>query len=242
MPEGEPLQRIQPNQPATTMKKITSLLAVSLACIGLQSASAAIILTAKFDNSFDNALTAPFVGNATLSYLAGSPLSDGVYAWNSFSGLTFSATFPGLPVTFTQAHLLSTDVYVAVVGSNFFFANPNSASNSPFGGSADFSNGSYIFTNEPIDNVSLTSTFRGTSFTYPLYQIWDAFDATNIFYMGTYGADRQSATTGGGGGDPSAVPEPGQVAASLLLLGGIGGYVFVKRRKAAKPALVPAAA
>lgn len=30
---------------------------------------------------------------------------------------------------------------------------------------------------------------------------------------------------------PSAVPEPGQVAASLLLLGGIGGYVFLKRRK-----------
>jgi len=31
----------------------------------------------------------------------------------------------------------------------------------------------------------------------------------------------------------SAVPEPGQVAASLLLLGGIGAYVWVKRRKAA---------
>ncbi len=27
------------------------------------------------------------------------------------------------------------------------------------------------------------------------------------------------------------VPEPGQVAASLLLLGGIGGYVFIKRRR-----------
>jgi hypothetical protein len=34
----------------------------------------------------------------------------------------------------------------------------------------------------------------------------------------------------------SAVPEPGQVAASLLLLAGIGGYVWMKRRKAAKPA------
>jgi hypothetical protein len=45
-----------------------------------------------------------------------------------------------------------------------------------------------------------------------------------------------------GGGGSAAVPEPGQVAASLLLLGGIGGYAFVKRRKAAKPALVPSAA
>lgn len=42
--------------------------------------------------------------------------------------------------------------------------------------------------------------------------------------------------------DPTAVPEPGQVAASLLLLGGIGGYAFVKRRKAAKATLVPVTA
>jgi hypothetical protein len=42
--------------------------------------------------------------------------------------------------------------------------------------------------------------------------------------------------------DPTAVPEPGQVAASLLLLAGIGGYVFLKRRKAAKPALATVAA
>ena len=34
------------------------------------------------------------------------------------------------------------------------------------------------------------------------------------------------------------VPEPGQVAASLLLLGGIGGYVFIKRRR--KPAVATA--
>ena len=40
----------------------------------------------------------------------------------------------------------------------------------------------------------------------------------------------------------AAVPEPGQVAASLLLLAGIGGYVFLKRRKAAKPALATVAA
>ena len=46
----------------------------------------------------------------------------------------------------------------------------------------------------------------------------------------------------GGGGGTAAVPEPGQVAASLLLLGGIGGYVFLKRRKAAKPAVAPIAA
>ena len=41
------------------------------------------------------------------------------------------------------------------------------------------------------------------------------------------------------GPESAAVPEPGQVAASLVLLAGIGGYVFLKRRKAAK---APAAA
>jgi hypothetical protein len=35
---------------------------------------------------------------------------------------------------------------------------------------------------------------------------------------------------------PTAVPEPGQVAASLLLLGGIGAYYFVKRRRKSAPA------
>ena len=34
----------------------------------------------------------------------------------------------------------------------------------------------------------------------------------------------------------AAIPEPGQVAASLLLLASIGGYVFLKRRTAAKVA------
>jgi hypothetical protein len=35
---------------------------------------------------------------------------------------------------------------------------------------------------------------------------------------------------------PAVVPEPGQVAASLLLLGGIGAYYFVKRRRKSAPA------
>ncbi len=36
--------------------------------------------------------------------------------------------------------------------------------------------------------------------------------------------------------DPVPIPEPGQVAASLLLLGGIGAYYFVKRRRKSAPA------
>jgi hypothetical protein len=54
-------------------------------------------------------------------------------------------------------------------------------------------------------------------------------------------AGEVSALYAAGGSDPSSVPEPGQVAASVLLLSGIGGYVFLKRRKAAQAA-TPAAA
>lgn len=40
----------------------------------------------------------------------------------------------------------------------------------------------------------------------------------------------------------SSAPESSQVAASMLLLAGIGGYAFVKRRRAAKPAVAQTAA
>jgi autotransporter-associated beta strand protein len=39
----------------------------------------------------------------------------------------------------------------------------------------------------------------------------------------------------------AAIPEPGQVAASLLLIAGIGGYVWLKRRKSAKASATAAA-
>ncbi|MBU6183113.1 MAG: hypothetical protein KGR46_09930 [Verrucomicrobia bacterium] len=63
-------------------------------------------------------------------------------------------------------------------------------------------------------------------------------DILGIYNAGLAG---QSVTTLGYAFEPyvdptAAVPEPGQVAASLLLLGGIGGYVFLKRRKTAKAA------
>jgi hypothetical protein len=77
---------------------------------------------------------------------------------------------------------------------------------------------------EGAGTIQFTGTFTSLSWnvTAPeLYSVW------NI------GVTSASA--------PSAVPEPGQVAASLLLLSGIGGYVFVKRRKAAQAA-TPAAA
>ena len=72
-----------------------------------------------------------------------------------------------------------------------------------------------------IDSVYFDLTSNAPSF--PTYGILSAGDIANPSYVG-----------------PTGVPEPGQVAASLLLLGGIGGYVFLKRRKSAKTAVATA--
>jgi hypothetical protein len=63
----------------------------------------------------------------------------------------------------------------------------------------------------------------------------DSYDSAVFIDAGSFSATLDSVGS-------AAVPEPGQVAASLLLLGGIGGYFFVKRRKAAKATLVPVTA
>jgi hypothetical protein len=55
----------------------------------------------------------------------------------------------------------------------------------------------------------------------------------SAFSLGQQGNDLVLNYTAG----TSAVPEPSQVAASLLLLSGIGIYVFIKRRRRGKSSL-----
>ena len=69
---------------------------------------------------------------------------------------------------------------------------------------------------------------------------WARASETFTILGGAYESDYNVGITAGA--ISAAVPEPGQVAASLLLLSGIGGYIFLKRRKAAKPAVAPTAA
>ncbi len=70
---------------------------------------------------------------------------------------------------------------------------------------------------------------------------WASATQTFTIFGGAYESLRGVGITAGSLVSAS-VPEPGQVAASLLLLSGIGGYIFLKRRKAAKPAVAPTAA
>ena len=78
-------------------------------------------------------------------------------------------------------------------------------------------------------SISGNATWSGQTFA--------SMQLTSGSYAGTL-TNGETVTVNVG---PSGVPEPGQVAASLLLLAGVGGYVFVKRRKAAKMATPVAA-
>jgi len=134
----------------------------------------------------------------------------------------------------------------------------------------DFNYQTITYTNQ-INNTTTRNVYLNSGSSYALDRQWFDFGAysgktlTSVVFTdsGDWGFQRylvsgatvQSGQSGqivgpallpgqtGGPGAPdsAAVPEPGQIAASLLLLGGLGGYVFLKRRKAAKSA-VPAAA
>ena len=95
--------------------------------------------------------------------------------------------------------------------------------------SPDFGAGSYM-------------GFRTSQGNYGWLEVtWTAASSQFQILSGAY-EDQVGVAILAGDTGTAAVPEPGQVAASLLLLVGIGGYVFIKRRKTAKPAVAPIAA
>jgi len=117
----------------------------------------------------------------------------------------------------------------------------------------------YLFqwwTNDSNNDPGLASTESSASnFPSPTTVTLDAnttdsSGGTGQYVIGTFNAlgTSRNINLNGIGGLPlinafqirdvtsAAIPEPGQVAASLLLLAGTGGYVFLKRRKLAKTA------
>jgi len=81
---------------------------------------------------------------------------------------------------------------------------------------------------QDVGGVANTPNFTGRAMTS--FSITSAVQPTtsnSLFTAASSYTLRYTYTPSG----PVPVPEPGQVAASLLLLGGIGAYVFIKRRK-----------
>jgi hypothetical protein len=89
-------------------------------------------------------------------------------------------------------------------------------------------------TNEILDLVDPAGpyAYSASGILQPNTMYW--IDAVNLWTTPTDGFNGTFMTLSLS--EPSTVPEPGQVAASILLLIGIGGYMWLKRRKAAKSA------
>lgn len=93
-----------------------------------------------------------------------------------------------------------------------------------------------------LSSLGLPSIIPGSGFSTLTNPIRVGFVNTNGEGSGIPSINTSDFFTGDGSTvvGPTAVSEPGQVAASLLLLTGIGGYVLLKRRKSAKTALAAA--
>ena len=185
---------------------------------------------------YSTTVSAPSVGTLTLSYDAPSALTNGSYAWSSLSNLQLNVVFPaavgGNAVSFNQTHLDfdSAFIYLQVIDGNFFFTNSGSygsgtsLSGNMWGGAANFINGNYLFTTQPLDNVTRMG-FGGYVVEYnALYQLVDITGITPgnsggiPIYMGNYGNPT----------DNLAVPEP---SALSLLAVGLGGVAMIRRRR-----------
>jgi hypothetical protein len=131
-----------------------------------------------------------------------------------------------------------------IYDTSSYYGNPNEStpgghSGEPFGYINLFArDGAGIFDRVVFRNVGFEfdNITASSSTEYPLNSIV-GIGSVNSATPTTFSPTFSTAYTA-----PSSVPEPGQVAASLLLLGGIGGYVFLKRRKTAKSALAAIAA
>ena len=183
-----------------------------LAIFALAKLNAATFqIASNLDNSFGTApnfsttVEAPYVGSLVMSYDAANPLANGSYAWSSLSNPQLSVTFPTAvgenPVTFNQSHLDfdPAGIYLQVVDGNFFFTNSasrgsgTSLSGNVWGGAANFINGNYLFTTQPLNNATRMG-FGGYVVEYnALYQL---VDITGIspgssggtpIYKGNYG-------------------------------------------------------
>ncbi len=273
------------------MKKITSLLAIGFASLGIQGASASLIIdfyvSAPGEQSSvlegdGTSATENFNAFSTGIQSASGSTAVGAYTSDDFRisnadqfggaggsrypAIPFGSTTGYLDVTFSSpnkyigfwwsagnpgniAEFFSGGSKVAEFDTaylNTFLGAANTVPNSGSGTSSSL--GGTTYTNN--DYWGTGSYYSGSPFAYINLLTRNGIgDFDQVRFSGS-GFEFDNVTVSSGAITPdsswvffgdsvsssAAVPEPGQVAASLLLLGGIGGYVFLKRRKAAKSA------
>lgn len=193
---------------------------------------------------YSTTVEAPFVGVLTLAYDAENALGNGSYAWSSLSNLSLSAVFAGAgtggaDVTFNQTHLDfdSSKIFLQVINGNFFFTNSSnsggsgtSLSGNVWGGSANFVNGKYLFTTQPLNNVTRMGFGNYVVEYNALYQLVDISTASVGISPGEPGYSSGTTIYMGNYGNPTdnlAVPEP---SAFSLLAVGLGFLLRTRRR------------
>lgn len=137
---------------------------------------------------------------------------------NSTLGLT---SYTGTPITITTSPDWNTTIvpgnsnqtFTISGGQSLIGGVPLNKSISSSAFSQYLGSGTVTFNSKIINSITATADDYGIN-------TGSYFSATTMTLRYTYTP-----------ASPSPVPEPGQVAASLLLLGGIGGYVFIKRRR-----------
>ncbi len=186
------------------------------------------------------------VANIGVAGMTTNPIVGGTLAGTFGGGTYFAASnsiiliglYPGPPQTpkwgaWTVRLLLSDDNYSSAIGftDSDLSVNPDVTVNASWFQNADGT----------VQNFGILPT------TYQLLNI-GAFDTGNIGVKGIELSNFASqfpdisyiGVASAGAPGPSPVPEPGQVAASFLLLTGLGGYIWMKRRKTAKTATATA--
>lgn len=139
----------------------------------------------------------------------------------SGTGLTNQNT-TSVPITFNPGlpyvQPADTFQFYNVTGSQSLISSPQTYAINPLNWSSYQVSG----------GVGTTPNFTGRTFTNITLSSDSAPATSNAFYTAASSYTLRYTYTPSG---PVPVPEPGQVAASVLLLGGIGAYVFIKRRR-----------
>jgi hypothetical protein len=161
-------------------------------------------------------------GNATINRTSGSQTITDMFAVLTFEAApgfdeysTDSFSYARNPSGNITVNATNTSRLVTVTGTN-----QSLIGGSPITlgiNSASF--GAYTGLGTVDFNVALFAGQTATGVGAATYNYANLLSPTSLALRYTYSTD------------PSPIPEPGQVAASLLLLGGIGTYFLIKRRR-----------